>query len=127
MSVVAEARARLARQAQNQSSESEVGGVEASISAVLHDPTINDVGLYERLVRKVGLGQMPAKRKALFQRLVKLHRLEPDKLELLIADAWSSSCGARFRDRYFCVAVCRKLAEAGLSCGGSEGVQGDVI
>lgn len=127
MSVVQEAREALRRRAQNQSAECDVGGVEAAVSAVMRDPSINDVGLYERLVRKVGLGQMPAKRKALFQRLVKLHRVDPDRIELIIADAWASSCGARIRDRYFCVAVCRKLAESGMAGGEGAGGGADVI
>lgn len=126
-SVVAEARARLARQAQNQMAESEVGGIEAAISEVVRDPSINDVGLFERLQRKVGMGQDPAKRRMLFQRLVKLHQAKPDLVERLIAEAWAQSVGARFRDRYFCKSVCAKLAENHLVVTRSEGGVSDVI
>lgn len=127
VSVVQEARARMARIAQDQRAEQEVGGIEAAISAVARDPAINDVGLFERLQRKVGLGQQPAKRRALFKRLVLLHRDQPALIEEVIAIAWAGSCGARLRDRYFCVAVCRRLAELGISSAASGGGDGDVI
>lgn len=127
MSVVQEARAALRRRQQDQSAESETCGLEAAVSTVIRDPSINDVSLYDRLARKVGFGDMPAKRKALFSRLVKLHRVHGERVELAIAEAWASSCGARHRDRYFCVAVCRKLAEAGMVGGEGEGGGSDVI
>lgn len=111
MGVVADTRARLARLQQDQSAESEVGGIEAELAAVLRDPTINDVGLFERLRRKVGLGDDPKKRRAFFDRLVKLHQCAPELVESVIAEAWAQSVGARKRDRYFCKAVALKLAE----------------
>ena len=110
-SVVAETRARLLRLKQDQEAANEVGGIEAELSAVIRDPSINDVGLFERLRRKVGLGDDPKKRRAFFDRLVKLHQTNPDLVESIIAEAWAQSVGARRRDRYFCKSVTQKLAE----------------
>lgn len=114
MSLVAEARARAARRQQDQAAESEVGTLEASLSAVARDPSINDVSLYDRLCWKVGLGDQPAKRRLFYQRICALHRAQPDAVELLIQTVWADSCGARNRGRFFCFVLKKRLAEEGI-------------
>lgn len=126
-SVVAEARERAARRAQDQRADCEVGGIEAAISAVQRDPSINDLTLEERLLKRVGLGDNAAKRRALYARLSALHRAQPDLVERLISEAWACSIGARRRDRYFCKAITAKLAEAHLGARENGGADDDSI
>lgn len=88
-----------------------------AVNVVLQRPSVNDVSLIERLTRRVGLGDDPKKRRTLFSRLDRLHRLHRETVESLIAEAWAQAAGARRRDRYFCRAICAKLAESGLELG----------
>lgn len=123
----AQARAEHARRKQDQQTESEVGTLEASVSAVVRDPSINDVSLYERLCSKVGLGDQPQKRKLFYQRVCSLHRAQPDAVELLIQTVWSDSCGARNRGRFFCFVLKKRLAEEGICREAAKEGGGDVI
>ena len=89
----------------------------SAIGTVLDRPSINDISLAERLAKRVGYGDNPAKRKALFSRLQKLWLAHREAVEQLVAEAWAQAASARRRDRYFCKAICAKLAESGLELG----------
>lgn len=127
MSAFDEARARILRRAQDQQTESEVGGIQAAIVDVVRDPSINDVSLFDRLVRRVGLGDQPQKRRMFFKRVAKLHRDQPALVERLVAEVWADSLGARNRPRFFCFVLKRRLVEDGVACCAAGKGDGDVI
>ena len=99
----------------------------SAVNTVLDRPSVNDISLAERLAKRVGYGDNPAKRKALFSRLQRLWSMHREAVEQLVAEAWAQAASARRRDRYFCKAICAKLAESGLELGRGNGGLADAI
>jgi hypothetical protein len=77
-------------------------------------PTVQD-----RLVRKFGLGDVPSKRRKLYDRLAALVEQHDSLVLDIISEAVAESCGTRHPDRYFCRAVRAKLQHIGLDRAGS--------
>lgn len=98
-----------------------------AVEEVQAKPAVNDVSLVERLERRVGLGDQPAKRRALYVRLQKLRALQPELVEQLVAEAWAQSVSARRRDLYFCRAIAMKVIEHKLETGRTVGGEADEI
>lgn len=75
----------------------------------------------ERLQRKFGLGDQPKKRLVLYRRLERLAALHGELVLALISEAVCCAVGKDKPGRYFCRAICAKLAEAGITEKGSVG------
>lgn len=108
-----EARRRLAARADNAGAGPQ--SCDAAFQQVLCDPVAAMPGLRERLVRRLGWGDQPDKRRRLYDKLCKLHAAHERLVEELISIAWMQAQGARFRDRYFCKAIVGLLADRGLA------------
>ena len=115
------------RRRQDHISEDSICDLGGALAEVEADPAINDVPLSERLLRRVGLGENPAKRRAFFRRVCELHRKFPELLEELIAEAWAQSVGVQRRERYFCSALAGKLRDRSQELGAKLGGSNDVI
>jgi hypothetical protein len=98
-----------------------------AVQAVLQRPSINDVSLEERLVRKLGYGQCPAKRKGLYKRLARVHARHREAVEEMISCVWAEAQSARNKANYFCFSISRRLAESGLELGRGAGGHADAI
>jgi hypothetical protein len=117
-----EARRRIAARAENAGSAPQ--SCDSAFEQVLRNPVAAMPGLRERLVRRLGWGDQPEKRRRLYDKLCKLHAANEAVVEELISIAWMQAQGARFRDRYFCKAILGLLADRGLSLA-PEGGPGD--
>lgn len=71
--------------------------------------------VFRRLKAKYGLGDNPDKRSALFEQIEKLHRRFPEAMEELITEAVKAAASAEHPDRYFCVAVKKRILHSGLT------------
>jgi len=69
----------------------------------------------QRLRRKFGLGDCPAKRIALYRQLEKIVEEHGEPAEVCISEAVAESINAHRPDRYFCAAVKRKLQDRGFT------------
>lgn len=108
-----------AAKAQAQSFEPEsIGGV---VDTLLVTPPADEPTFYDRLVRRVGLGDKPELRRKLFRLLDRLHHGQSDLVERCCSEVWCSAVGARYPGRYFCVGIKRRLAEAGIQLTAGEG------
>lgn len=93
----------------------------AALAERMAAPVDNGLGVAERLVRKFGYGQAPAKRRELYRRLEALAALKGDEVLEVISEAVAEAVGARMPDRYFCRAVVVKLREHGYGLGAKPG------
>lgn len=107
--------------AQKRSQPDETLPIAAAIDAVVEDPGLNDCTFFERLQRRVGLGDKPELRRKLFRLLDRLHHSNPDLVERCCCEVWASAVGARFPGRYFCVGIKRRLLECGIHLDPPEG------
>ncbi len=76
------------------------------VKAAQAQPTIA-----ERLEKRFGLGDIPARRRALYLRLQSLVMFHGEKVEVLIREAASMAAGKNNPGRYFAKAVVMKLRE----------------
>jgi hypothetical protein len=110
--------------------ESQIGGLAGQSDAVSEigardrsgvDPGSQPVfSVVARLKRKFGLGDQPAKRLKLYQRLERLAALHGEVVLAVISEAVCSSAGKDKPGRYFCRAVCGRLADLKLSENGGD-------
>lgn len=114
------------RQQESQNHEAGAGAGALPAESVPKDssascPVPASLHVVERLKRKFGLGDQPAKRLKLYQRLAKLAAVHGDVVLSAISEAVCQSVGKDKPGRYFCRAVCGRLADLGLSeNGGTE-------
>lgn len=69
----------------------------------------------QRLRKKFGLGDQPAKRIALYRQLERIVEDHGEPAERVISEAVAESVSADRPDRYFCAAVKRKLQDRGFT------------
>jgi hypothetical protein len=83
--------------------------------------------LVHRLRTKLGLGDDPKKRMALYLRLQMMHEAKPEIVEMAVRQVWSAAAtSARDPGRYFCASILRRLAELGVVIG-KDGVDHGTI
>lgn len=71
--------------------------------------------LVTRLRTRLGLGDDPKRRMALYLRLQMLHDLQPELVERAIAEVWAAAVtSAKNKERFFCVGILRRLVELGV-------------
>ena len=87
----------------------------ATNGTLAHRPDLQAPTICQRLEKKFGLGEQSSKRRALYRQLEQLHARFPDEVERIISEAVCQAAQADRPDRYFCVAVRRKIAAAGLT------------
>lgn len=71
--------------------------------------------ILEKLRRRFGKGQDPARREALYRRICSMVEQHGEKAYKLLCEAAAEAAGARFPDRYFCTAIVRKFTDNGIS------------
>lgn len=73
------------------------------------------ISLQARLRQRLGLGDDPERRCRLYAKLQALWEVETEKVEQAVAEVWAvARTSAKKPDRYFCVAIMKRLAELGV-------------
>jgi hypothetical protein len=76
-------------------------------------------GLLGRLVKRLGWGDDPGRRRVLYDRLVSLHECHPREIEDILSVAWADSAHATKSRERLCIKIILKLvAQARLQIGG---------
>lgn len=82
-----------------------------------HNP---DLGVYDRLVRRFGMGADPSRRQKLYRTLVALVAEHGDRVYKIVCECAAEAASAQKPANYFCFAVTRRLKEAGITGPGKE-------